>query len=305
MKEKPKVVYHGSQYLFDVLKPRQANGQCEAEAQMGIYAAATMEEVIPFAMPFRFYPDCPEGKLSFDSDGIKSYLRYGSVNPNGKGYVYVLPSDSFELIDEWEWLSRTPVKPLQVIEVSVKDYWHTISFSEEAKRIQQELYGEPYVCKIASSSEVNEKWDILVKEHPDDSNWAVWKKDITAEIAEGKQIPYYGIFCGEIICEAYAVPNYTPGEDDAGLKEDGTAYLSAFRTVKQYRGKGYFSKLLYFMLEDLRQKGFARAVLGVEPCEELNRQMYFHWGFTEKMYTGTCTYPDGAVIEVEYYGKRL
>ena len=40
MKEKPKVVYHGSQYLFDILMPRQANGQCEAEAQMGIYVGA-------------------------------------------------------------------------------------------------------------------------------------------------------------------------------------------------------------------------------------------------------------------------
>ena len=318
MKEKPKLLYHGSQYLIDVLMPRQANGQCEAEARMGIYAAATMEEVIPFALPFRFYPDCPEGKLSFDSDGINSYLRYGSVNPNGKGYVYVLPSDSFELFDEWEWLSVTPVKPLRVIEISVKDYWHTITFSEEAKKIERELYGadpecffredaapDCYVCKIASMDEVNEKWDTLVREHPDDPNWAVWKKDIIAEISAGGELPYYGIFDGKIICEAYAVPNYTPGKDDAGLREEGTAYLSAFRTVKEYRGKGYFSRLLRFMLEDLRQKGFVRAVLGVEPCEVLNKQMYLHWGFTGKLYTGTCTYPDGTVIEVEYYGKTL
>ena len=34
-----------------------------------------MDEVIPFALPFRFYPD----------------------EPGGKGYVYVLPSESFEL----------------------------------------------------------------------------------------------------------------------------------------------------------------------------------------------------------------
>ena len=50
--DKPKVVYHGSQYKFDVLMPRQANGQCEVESKMGVYAASTMEEVIPFALPF-------------------------------------------------------------------------------------------------------------------------------------------------------------------------------------------------------------------------------------------------------------
>ena len=85
--KKPEVVYHGSQYLFDVVKPMQAHGECEAEAQTGIYAAATKEEVIPFAMPFRWYPDSPEGKLRFDSDGINSFLQYGSIDPNGKGYI--------------------------------------------------------------------------------------------------------------------------------------------------------------------------------------------------------------------------
>ena len=49
---KPKVVYHGSQYKFDVLMPRQANGQCEVESKMGVYAASTMEEVIPLHYHF-------------------------------------------------------------------------------------------------------------------------------------------------------------------------------------------------------------------------------------------------------------
>ena len=141
MSVKPKVLYHGSQYRFDVVKPRQANGQCEAEAQMGIYAAATMEEVIPFALPFRWYPDSPEGKLSYDSDGIRSFLRYGSIDPEGKGYIYVLPAETFELVDDWEWVSRTEVKPIEVIEIRVKDYWDTISFSEEATEIRRKLYG--------------------------------------------------------------------------------------------------------------------------------------------------------------------
>ena len=142
MKEKPKVVYHGSQYLFDIVEPQKAIGQCEAESLVGIYAASTMEETIPFALPFRYYPDAPGGRLSRDSDGINSYLHYGSINPHGKGYVYVLPSESFELVDEWQWVSKVPVKPIEIFEISVEDYWHTISFSEEAKTIQRELYGE-------------------------------------------------------------------------------------------------------------------------------------------------------------------
>ena len=141
MKEKPKVLYHGSKYRFDIVKPHQANGTCETESKMGIYAVATKDEAVPFALPFRWYPDEPGGKLLFNTDGKKSYLQYGSINPNGKGYIYVLPSDTFELVNEWEWVSSVEVKPIEVIEICVKDYMNTITFSEEANIIQEELYG--------------------------------------------------------------------------------------------------------------------------------------------------------------------
>ena len=68
-------------------------------------------------------------------------MGYGSIDPNGKGYIYVLPSDSFELVNEWEWVSSVDVKPIEVIEINVKDYMNTITFSEEAKKIQEDLYG--------------------------------------------------------------------------------------------------------------------------------------------------------------------
>ena len=81
--------------------------------------------------------------------------------------------------------------------------------------------------------------------------------------------------------------------------------LCAFRTNLEYRGQGYFSKLMHFMLKDLKKKGYTKAVVGVEPEEKLNREIYHHWGFTEHVSTGTETYPDGTVIQVEFYGKRL
>ena len=143
-KAKPKFLYHGSQYLFDVVKPQQACGACAEESRLGIYAATTKEEVIPFALPFRFYPDSPKGKLSRDTRGIHSLLHYGSIDPDGRGYIYVLPSDTFEAIDAWQWLSTAEVKPVEVIEIRVKDYLHTIQFSEEAKEIQRKLYGDAW-----------------------------------------------------------------------------------------------------------------------------------------------------------------
>ena len=87
--------------------------------------------------------------------------------------------------------------------------------------------------------------------------------------------------------------------------EEGAVYLCAFRTNPEYQGQGYFSKLKDFMLEDLRQQGFTKAILGVEAANEYHQKIYEHWGFTEFLKSGEETYPDETVIDVEYYGKKL
>ncbi len=70
MDKKRQYVYHGSQYQLDIIKPMQAHGSSEEESRYAIYAVATPEEAIPFALPFRWYPDTPEGKRVFETNGI-------------------------------------------------------------------------------------------------------------------------------------------------------------------------------------------------------------------------------------------
>ena len=167
------------------------------------------------------------------------------------------------------------------------------------------LNRDGYVCKIASPEEMNRRWDDEIALHAEKGNWIVWKGEAIENARTGRSIPYYGILDGEIICEATASlsPGLLPAGEEAA--EGRTAELCAFRTVKAYRGKGYFSALMDFMQNDLKQKGFTRAVVGVEPEEVRNREIYRHWGFTEYVCSGTETYPDGKVIEVTYWGKRL
>lgn len=62
---------------------------------------------------------------------------------------------------------------------------------------------------------------------------------------------------------------------------------------------------MQFMLDDLREKGFIRVTLGVEPAEEMNKKIYAHYGFTEYVKRAEETYPDGTVITVDYFAKRL
>ena len=163
---------------------------------------------------------------------------------------------------------------------------------------------ERYICRIASLEEMNRKWDYEIRQHPESENWKIWKGEAIESFQAGRSLPYYGILDGTVICEATAAL-YPDFPQDSGKTDEHTAELCAFRTIKEYRGKGYFSKLMDFMLKDLKQKGYTTAVVGVEPEEILNREIYHHWGFTEHVSTGTETYPDGTVIQVEFYGKRL
>ena len=162
-----------------------------------------------------------------------------------------------------------------------------------------------YTCRIPTEEEMNRKWDYEIRLHPGEKNWIVWKDEAIEGLRTGQSIPYYGFLDGEIICEATAVtdPDFGPGSE--GVQKEHTVELCAFRTNREYRGKGYFSKLMDFMQQDLKQKGYTRAVVGVEPAEKRNREIYRHWGFTEHIFTGSETYPDGTVIDVEFYGKTL
>ena len=163
-------------------------------------------------------------------------------------------------------------------------------------------YGN-YVCKIASLEEMEQKWDDEIALHSEKENWIAWKSEAIEGARAGRSIPYYGILDGTVICEATAVLN--PDFGQACGEPDDTVELCAFRTNKEYRGKGYFSKLMAFLQEDLKQKGYRRAVVGVEPEEKHNLEIYRHWGFAEDAGTGTETYPDGTVIQFMILGKQF
>ena len=73
----------------------------------------------------------------------------------------------------------------------------------------------------------------------------------------------------------------------------------------QHQGKGYFSKLFKFVIEDLKNKGYTKCTLGVEPKEIKNLQIYRYFGFNTLIKSGQLTYPDGTIIDVDYYEMEL
>mgnify|MGYP006989190130 CR=1 FL=1 len=141
MNEKPEYLYHGSQYKLEILIPQQAAGGRDLDSMAAVYAAETMDQVIPFALPIRWYPDNPGGRRDFACHDGKILLIYGSLDPRGIGYVYKVRADSFEKIDDWQWISRESCRPVEVIEIKVSDYLDRVQFTEEAEMIQRRLFG--------------------------------------------------------------------------------------------------------------------------------------------------------------------
>ncbi len=163
-----------------------------------------------------------------------------------------------------------------------------------------------YICKIPNIDEMNIKWDYEINHSGEDrNNWIVWKKNNIKNFKKGYIVPYYGILEGIIICEATAIINPKVVQNSDGLVGEDIAYLSAFRMIPEFQGQGYFSILFRYMVSDLKKKGYLKLTLGVEPGEVKNKQIYNHYGFTEYIKTGYEIYPDGTVIEVEYYLKYI
>ena len=164
-----------------------------------------------------------------------------------------------------------------------------------------------YICKIASLEDIIKKQDELINKHPNDNKWVEWKKEWIERFNNKTIIVYYGILDGKIITEATAVIS---GEDKyiqnkEGLIDEKTAYLTAFRTNKEYEGLGYFSKLYKYMEQDLKSRGFAKLTLGVEPCEVRNILIYFNWGYINYIKSSYEECPDGEKILVNFYAKNL
>ena len=163
-----------------------------------------------------------------------------------------------------------------------------------------------YVCKIATLEDIIKKYDYEIKKAVEDKeNWVVWKEKAIEKYNKGLSITYMGFLNGEIVCECTAAIDPTIVQNSDGLVDSKTAYLFAFRTNEEYQGKGYFSILYKFMINDLISRGYEKVTLGVEPEEEKNKTIYFKYGFTDHIKDAKEVYPDGTTIDVEYYGKKL
>ncbi|MDW7774018.1 MAG: hypothetical protein SCH71_14120 [Desulfobulbaceae bacterium] len=121
--DKPEYLYHGDRNRQEVLEPRQAVGAGgEPDCRNAVYAVAARELAIPFAITF--VPTAKEAVFSVDTETKppRFRLRNTDVRWDKIGYLYTLPSNSFEKADERQWVSYSPVRPVRIEEIDPKDY---------------------------------------------------------------------------------------------------------------------------------------------------------------------------------------
>lgn len=162
-----------------------------------------------------------------------------------------------------------------------------------------------YKCVIASKELIIKKWDEEIIKHSNCDLWKSFKEESLKNL--DTRLVYMGLLNGNIITECTAVisANDLNIQNKDNLVGEKKAYLTAFRTKKEFENKGYFSKLYKFMEEELKMRGFKSLTLGVEPCEVRNMQIYFKWGFIKYIKTDYEYYPNGERILVNYYEKEL
>lgn len=148
---------------------------------------------------------------------------------------------------------------------------------------------ENFICKIANKEELIKRWDYLIKIHPGNNIWVIFRDNAIKNFEQGNTILYLGFLNDEIICEltAYIKPEAFIGDisDPSGLLSNDMVYLAAFRTNKEFEGKGYFSKLYKYAENDLKERGYTYLNLGVGPEAIRNMEIYFHLGFREYIKT--------------------
>ena len=162
-----------------------------------------------------------------------------------------------------------------------------------------------YVCKIANVEDVALKYDYEIEHADDKYNWTIWKAKTVERARNNMIIVYHGVLDGKIICEATAAIDSSVVDGSSDLVNKDTVYLYAFRTIDEYQGMGYFSKLFHYMIDDLKSKGYKYATVGVEPTEKKNYAIYQKYGFTKFIKEDTEDYPNGEKVVVDFYEKEL
>ena len=289
--------YRDKMALLDLKKVNENNGKCYLAIENNKAVGLIMGAIFPYDEYDYLDYKCPKRGEIIElivSKNIRS-KGIGKLLMNKMEEYFKSLGCEYVLVDVFAYNENA-------IKFYNKNNYHN-RMHTMIKKINKDK--DNYICKIANLNMVIEKFDEEIKNYENKEEWESFKQ--TAVKNFDNRITYMGLLNGKIITEATAIiSNNDLGiQNKDGLLDDKTAYLTAFRTNKAFQGKGYFSELYKFMEKDLKQRGFKKLTLGVEPCEIKNIKIYFNWGYDKYIKTDYEVYPSGEKILVNYYSKDI
>ena len=116
-------LYHGSEGLYTELIPKKAMDEKYIERNLkAVYATTSKWMAICFALGKRPGVSGNISREISEERGKVIIFHEGKPNIGGVGYIYKLKRDGFIHIRGTQWVSFSPVKPIEVEKILVNDY---------------------------------------------------------------------------------------------------------------------------------------------------------------------------------------
>jgi hypothetical protein len=150
---KPKFLYHGSrkELVGDKLMPKKAGGLGTKAKNKLIAVYATDNKLAAIIMAI--ISGAKLSSMHFYRGKARGII-YEEWPKREVVYLYYLPSENFEKVDNWQWVSYEEVKPIKVKKIKVKEYIHLV---RKATKKEKERFYKKHGKEIQDLKRLNFK----------------------------------------------------------------------------------------------------------------------------------------------------
>lgn len=117
-----------------------------------------------------------------------------------------------------------------------------------------------------------------------DNLWPKYRKQRLEQFVKGDAEAYVVDNDGRIVGEITAT--FVNGDLEQETIPRVRVYLQAFRVLPDFQGQGLGTKLLQFVVNELRSRGYTEFTIGVEENNSIARHIYEKLGFVDKIAHG-------------------
>lgn len=282
--DRPGYLYHGSPALLQVIEPRAARGiGAEHDRLAAVYASHQRRFAIPFALTIVRTESGGYGwSMSLEEGEPRIQILAGHLDLSRHGYLYRVPADTFEPIDERQWVSYEPVLPLDYEVVQPQDYLHW--FRRVEGIVNDVGFSGYHPGAIGRITELHGAYY--------STNWGFglfFEAKVAAELSAFLR----GFDPDRDFFQVLLVDGKVAGSiaiDGTGAGTVG-ARLRWFIVAPQYQGQGLGTAMIREAVDFCRRTGYARVYLtsfaGLDAARHLYEKMGFklrdeqegaHWG---------------------------